>query len=247
MALVHSFETSGNKLFKYRGQIPALLFIAAIPAILLYNYDWLSPVYNFIFLGLSIFSCFLGFLIRAMAVGTTPKGTSGRNTEKQVAESLNHTGIYSVVRHPLYLGNFFIWFGIVIFTANVWFIIIFCLAFWIFYERIMFAEERFLEKKFGDRYLNWAKGVPAFFPNFRLYQKSEYGFSFKSILRREYSGFYATVVGLVYVDFLKQSTMAGEWIFKFSWLYVLVIAGFITLSLRSLKHYTNLLSEDDRS
>lgn len=247
MALVHSFEHTGNKLFKYRGQIPALLFIAAIPAILLYNYDWLSPVHNFIFLSLSLTSCGLGFFIRAMTVGTTPKGTSGRNTEEQVAETVNQKGIYSIVRHPLYLGNFFIWFGIIIFTANIWFMIIFCLVFWIFYERIMFAEERFLEKKFGNQYLDWSKNVPPFIPNFKIYKKSNIPFSLKAVLRREYSGFYATVVGLVYVDFLKDSTIAKVPLLKIDWIYVLVITGLITLTLRTLKHDTSLLNEDDRS
>ena len=34
------------------------------------------------------------------------KNTSGRNTHDQVADSLNTSGIYSIVRHPLYVGNF---------------------------------------------------------------------------------------------------------------------------------------------
>jgi len=61
---------------------------------------------TYIAIALSMF----GFIIRAIAIGTTPKGTSGRNTkEGQVAESLNTKGIYSMVRHPLYLGNYFMW------------------------------------------------------------------------------------------------------------------------------------------
>ena len=55
----------------------------------------------------------MGFLFRAWAIGTTPAGTSGRNTKEQVAEVLNSTGIYSIVRHPLYVGNYFMWIGIV--------------------------------------------------------------------------------------------------------------------------------------
>ncbi|MGB8874133.1 MAG: hypothetical protein WCC75_12145, partial [Desulfobaccales bacterium] len=44
--------------------------------------------------------------------GLPPRGTSGRNTQGQVAETLNTTGIYSLVRNPLYLGNFLIWLGL---------------------------------------------------------------------------------------------------------------------------------------
>ena len=89
------------------------------------------------------------FWVRSYTIGTTPRGTSGRNTEEQVAEQLNSSGIYSTVRHPLYLGNYLMWIGIVLFTKSISFTIIVSLMYWLYYERIMFAEERFLERKFG--------------------------------------------------------------------------------------------------
>ena len=51
-------------------------------------------------------------MIRIYTVGTTPAGTSGRNRDKQIAEKLNKTGVYSIIRHPLYLGNLLIWLGV---------------------------------------------------------------------------------------------------------------------------------------
>ncbi|MEO5570538.1 MAG: isoprenylcysteine carboxylmethyltransferase family protein, partial [Bacteroidia bacterium] len=148
MTLVSSFEKSGNYLFKYRGQIPVVLFLLAIPAIAL------NPVYNRHFTNaidyIAALVSAIGFFIRAYTVGTTIEGTSGRNTQNQVAEQLNSKGIYSIVRHPLYLGNYLIWIGIVLFTLNIWFVIIVSLLYWIYYERIMIAEEAFLEKKFGE-------------------------------------------------------------------------------------------------
>src|SRR5690625_4190690 len=110
-----------------------------------------------------------GLSIRLVTIGFTSKNTSGRNTtEGQVADTLNTTGIYSTVRHPLYLGNFLMWLGIALWTGNFWFIISFCLFYWVYYERIMFAEESFLRKKFGDRYLEWAEQTPAFFPSLKI-------------------------------------------------------------------------------
>ena len=173
MALIHSFEKSGNILFKYRGQIPLILFIIALPVIYFTNYTIISDSLNSILTIVAISLSILGFLIRAISIGTTPKGTSGRNTKNQVAESLNETGIYSTVRHPLYLGNYFMWIGIVLFTYNFYFIVIVSLAFWLYYERIMFAEERFLEKKFGQKYLKWSLTVPAFIPSFKNYKKKK--------------------------------------------------------------------------
>jgi protein-S-isoprenylcysteine O-methyltransferase Ste14 len=169
MALVHSFENSGNVLFKYRGQIPLLLFFLSIPAVYFTDYQFLDQcegVDLFLLITCAVFS-FSGQVIRAIAIGTSNKHTSGRNTKEQVAEALNTKGIYSTVRHPLYLGNYFMWIGIVMYTYNIWFITIVSLLFWLYYERIMFAEERFLERKFGQQYVDWSLSVPAFWPNLK--------------------------------------------------------------------------------
>jgi protein-S-isoprenylcysteine O-methyltransferase Ste14 len=186
MALVHSFETSGNKLFKYRGQIPVFLFLMAIPFIYFTNYQCVdsNPQLDLILLIICAIVSFSGQVIRSIAIGTANKNTSGRNTkEGQVAEALNTKGIYSTVRHPLYLGNYLMWIGIVAYTYNIYYIIIVSLLFWLYYERIMFAEERFLERKFGEAYVNWSLKVPAFIPSFKNKIKSDIPFSFKTTLR----------------------------------------------------------------
>ena len=247
MALLHSFENSGNILFRKRGQIPVILFIFAIPVIYFTDYSHFSEIQVEVLTYISILLSIIGFYIRAVSIGTTPKGTSGRNTKSQVAESLNRTGIYSMVRHPLYLGNYLMWIGIVSFTFNFYFVIIVSLAFWLYYERIMFAEERFLERKFGDDYLEWSKSVPAFIPGFKNYIKSEVPFSFISVLRREYSGFLATVIGFTFIDYLRYYFTTGEFAVLRLSLYCLVIAKMITLILRSLKHHSKLLNEEGRS
>lgn len=248
MALVNSFEKSGNLLFKYRGQIPVVLFLLAIPVVYLTQLDWMNEcvqaTFNYIAIAVSLF----GFLFRAYAIGTTPKGTSGRNTKQQVAEVLNQTGIYSIVRHPLYVGNYFMWIGIVLFTYNIYFVIIVSLLFWIYYERIMFAEERFLEGKFGDDYMNWSNGVPAFIPAFNKFVKSSIPFSLKTVLRREYAGILATVLGFVFVDYLRaffSGLLENSWIRPS--FYVLIAALVYALIFRSLKHYTRLLHDANRS
>src|SRR4029078_8364421 len=153
-----------NWLFKRRGFIPIVLFILAIPAVYFTDYTAMTSSFTTFINYLSVILSIPGFAIRAYTIGTTPRGTSGRNTDKQGAEQLNSTGIYSVVRHPLYLGNYLMWIGIVLFTKNISFAIIVSLLYWVYYERIMFAEERFLEKKFGDVYLKWSLTAPAFIP-----------------------------------------------------------------------------------
>ena len=123
MALVHEFENSGNWLFKRRSWLPVFMIVAGIFVMYLGNrqailFDMRDEL---IFLGVSL----LGQVIRILTVGFTPKNTSGRNTVNgQLADELNVTGIYSLLRHPLYLGNFFMWLGPVLFLRSVCFTVI---------------------------------------------------------------------------------------------------------------------------
>ena len=244
MSLVDSFEKQGNFLFKYRGQFPVLLFLFQFH---LY-FCHLKLIYIFsLFIMLAVSITIIGLIIRFYTIGTTPKGTSGRNTNKQIADYLNSTGVYSIVRNPLYLGNYFIWLGIAFFTYNLYFIIVLTLLFWLYYERIIFAEERFLEKKFGSKYLNWSSETPVFIPSFKKFKKSSLPFSFKSVLRREYAGILAVVVGFSFIEivrtyFLTNSFNMSPVIFK-----ILIFISILVFVLRYMKHNTNILDETDRS
>ena len=249
MALIHSFEKSGNSLFKYRGQIPVVLFFSAIPVVYFTDFQYFEQNKQSqmaVFITCVLISV-LGQVIRSIAIGTSNKHTSGRNTKEQVAEALNTKGIYSTVRHPLYLGNYFMWIGIVGYTFNIWFVIVVSLLFWLYYERIMFAEERFLERKFGDSYVQWSLKVPAFFPSFKNYERSSIPFSFKTTLRREYSGITATILGYVFVDWLRNVFLNGTYELTNGQFITLSVALLISIVLRSLKHYTRVLFEEDRS
>lgn len=249
MALLHSFENSGNFLFKYRGQIPVVLFLASIPVIYFTDYSFLEHNEQAYWwcLGFAVLCSFLGQYVRAIAIGTSNKNTSGRNTKEQVAEALNTKGIYSVVRHPLYLGNYLMWIGIVLYSFNIWFVLVVSLLFWVYYERIMFAEERFLERKFGEAYMSWSLNVPAFIPSFKNYEKSPIPFSWRTILRREYSGVSATIIGFVFVDIIRDAVISGSFIYHDYYGITIGIALFISLLLRTLKHHTKILFEEDRS
>jgi protein-S-isoprenylcysteine O-methyltransferase Ste14 len=249
MALVHSIEKNGNKLFKYRGQIPIILFLLAVPVVYFSDVSYIlkNEKYFYICTGIAVAMSLTGQIIRAIAIGTSNKNTSGRNTQEQVAEALNTTGIYSTVRHPLYLGNYFMWIGIVFFTFNIWFVISVSLLFWIYYERIMFAEERFLERKFGESYVQWSNSVPAFWPSRKNYIKGAIPFSIKTIMRREYAGISATMIGFIFVAFLRDFFATGKFPMNIQYVYWLAGALLLSLIFRTLKHHTKLLFEEDRS
>jgi len=246
MALVNELEKQGNLLFKYRGQIPIVLFLMAIPFVYFTDLSVYSDNQIWWMTTIAILISFLGFLVRAYTIATTPAGTSGRNTKEQIADCLNSTGIYSLVRHPLYLGNYLMWIGIVFFTFNFYFLIIVSLMYWLYYERIMFAEERFLENKFGQDYLDWASHLPAFFPRLGNFKESNIPFSFKSVLRREYSGILATVIGFCYIELLRSYFFDGILSLSTPLVYALLISLALALVLRTIKRKTSFLEEEGR-
>ena len=250
MALQEEFENQGNWLFRYRGTLPLLILCVGL---VVYLRSKMEPggffltdpihelIYNYFCLLVSLF----GLGIRVYTVGYTPRNTSGRNVDGQLAETLNTKEIYSIVRHPLYLGNFFMWFGPVLLTGNFWFIFAFCFLYWVYYERIMFAEEQFLRRKFGKIYTDWAEKVPAFIPSFKNFEKSELQFSWKKILKKEKNGFAAIFIVFTLFNIL------GEVVQKKTGFDYVLIAGciisvLIYLVLKFLKNKTEVLNEEGR-
>ena len=247
MPLREEFEKNGNWLFKRRSWLPLVLYPFAVAIIYFYPDTTYAHITSTRW-GLFCFAVsFLGLIVRAMTVGFTPKGTSGRNTnEGQVAETLNQTGIYSVVRHPLYLGNFLMWLGLFMFIGVWWFVLICALAYWIYYERIMYAEEEFLRRSYSAQYESWASRTPAFLPRFSGWISSQLDFSFRNVLKREYNGLFATVVSFVLIDIISHYFTSGRFAVDTLWQIIFVLGTISFIVLRTLKKNTRLLEVQGR-
>ncbi len=244
MPLLQEMEQQGLVLFKYRGILPVIIILIGLGV---YLHTKISgnevtfiseQYYEFICLGVAL----LGGFIRAYAVGYTPYNTSGRNIDAQIADTVNTNGIYSIVRHPLYVGNFFCSLGIAMLTQNLWFILFFIMLYWVYYERIMFAEEQFLTKKFGARYTDWASVTPAFIFNFSLWRKPQWPFKFVKVIRAEKNIFF--YIFLIFFVF----SITGEYVVKgkveFERPYWAIACAFwvvIYVVLKILKDYTKVL------
>jgi len=73
------------------------------------------------------------------------------------------TGIFAHTRHPLYLGVLIIYLGLIIFSLSLISFIGWIIVF-ILYDRIASFEEKELEKIFQEKYLEYKKKVPKWFP-----------------------------------------------------------------------------------
>ena len=93
MSLVEEFDKRGNWFFKYRSFLPVILYpLATLVLIVELKQDIKLPELTWSIICLAV--SMLGLIIRILVIGFTPKGTSGRNTSKQVANSINTKGIY---------------------------------------------------------------------------------------------------------------------------------------------------------
>jgi protein-S-isoprenylcysteine O-methyltransferase Ste14 len=97
---------SGRRLFKSRSRVPLTLLPVVILALPESSRvaGRLGRSGNLAVQWLSLSVAFAGVLVRCSAVAYAPDGTSSRETRALRASSLNTTGIYSIVRRPLYLG-----------------------------------------------------------------------------------------------------------------------------------------------
>jgi hypothetical protein len=147
------------------------------------------------------------------------KTLRGRNTKQgQVADVLNTTGLYSIVRNPLYLGNYLMWAAIAMLTGNIWFVLLFSLVFWIYYERIIYAEESFLRQTFGKTYLEWASKTPAFLPKHFNYKQPNIDFSWKKVLKKEKNGLFALFLLFWVFETVGEYAEEGIFVIEEYWL-----------------------------
>lgn len=243
----------GQFLFRWRSYLPYLLALPLIVA--LPQSGWFEAAFGEgaeiawdIFAALIAFS---GLGVRVAAVGVVPAGTSGRNARAQRADSLNTTGLYSVVRNPLYLGNAIIVLGLAL-AVKVWWIVPLALAATaIFYAGVIAAEEAFLHEKFGPAYDLWRARTPAILPDFGLWRRPQLPFSLRNVLRREYNGFYQIVVSLTALEFASDVLGEGVSLAAFvdedgHWLWFLGLGTAVWFVLRSMKKYTVWLRVEGR-
>ncbi len=242
----------GDFLFRWRGWVPLLMLpVVALGFMQTNYYTDASGQYGEAWKVLCFIVALSGLAVRVLVVGRAPSGTSGRITKHQKATRLNTTGLYSLCRNPLYFGNFFMNFGVLLFLNSFFVLAIYTLFFWLYYERIILREEDFLEGKFGDEYREWAARTPVIVPRFSNcrfsgWTPADLPFSWRTVLRREYTGLFAVILALTAMEMIGGLLAGGNFSLGGGWraVFVFGLAAYITL--RSLKKYTRVLHEAGR-
>lgn len=138
-----------------------LFFLIVLPLVLFTAHRW--PEESFLDLGLDTLGygfIVLGILTRLWAtlyIGGRKNG------------SVQQTGPYSLVRHPLYLGTFAIGIGFSALSENPVVLLVVLGYLFVQYWFTIRHEEQVLTGLFGDAYLAYRQRVPCIFPRLKTF------------------------------------------------------------------------------
>jgi len=149
---VHSFEWA----IKFRQPISAAVILACLALLIATPSSWtdnrivglLSDTLGFVLIVLAAF----GRIWSSLYIG-------GYKEDRIVSE-----GPYAIVRNPLYVFSFLGAFGMGLVTERLLILAIIAGAFLLYYPLVVMAEERNLQRKFGQGYMDYLNRVPRFFP-----------------------------------------------------------------------------------
>jgi protein-S-isoprenylcysteine O-methyltransferase Ste14 len=241
MSLRTEFEASGAWLFRHRSFLPLLALPIVVGGLWSFSFVGTSHRLTECWNALCLLVSLAGLGVRVLTIGYVPKGTSGRNTHRQFADQLNTSGMYSLVRHPLYFGNFLIVLGMAMCFHTWWMVFVTTCLYALYYERIMFAEEAFLRAKFGEAFERWASKTPAIVPKQHGWEPPSIPFCWRTVLRREYTAFYGITSGFCLLEVAGDSVAAGYLHVDWPWVVLFGFGAVTYITLRTLKKKTKLL------
>lgn len=220
------FIAYGDLLFKRRNAIFPIfllcLFLAFPPL----------PHPQLPWIGLTITVC--GQLLRMAVIGFAYIKRGGLN-KKVYADTLVTSGFFEACRNPLYVGNVLILGGLLLMHGNPIVIFIGSIFFLSAYQAIIATEENFLRNKFGEEYTHYCTKVPRWWIRFErlptVFRSME--FNWRKVIYKDYSTIFSW--GAQAIALLAYREYSSTRHASISWLYALLLLGFVTLLIRLAK------------
>jgi protein-S-isoprenylcysteine O-methyltransferase Ste14 len=224
----------GNACFRFRA-------ISVVPVILIvyflfdpFDFGGFDVVLNIIGLLLAL----TGAATRFISAGFAKPFTSGRENFL-LADNLNTRGTYSIVRNPLYVGNFLVYNGILIAYSSPAALAIFDVFFILNYYFIILSEEDYLERQFGDGFREYCRAVPKVIPRFNRYLRNDRPFNWtRAVFKEKNTTFYWISFYIVSL-LIKEYKLNDGVIEKFWWHAVPILVLFALNVLLTLTKKTN--------
>jgi protein-S-isoprenylcysteine O-methyltransferase Ste14 len=160
---IHEHLTGEHK-WNHTGQLSLLLVfsISLLMDLLIFNIStWFQNIIPlFIRIIVSIPILILSYYL-------INKSTKTIFNQNQDESTIIKSGIYSKVRHPIYLAPIIMYLGIIILSLSI-IVFIIWIPIIIFYYNMGKYEERLLLDKFGNEYEKYMNDVPMFIPKIRI-------------------------------------------------------------------------------
>lgn len=99
-----------------------------------------------------------GFLLGFPALRGMLRARTSPNPHRPTTR-LVFDGTYRITRNPMYLGMLISYSGLSIFFQNPWFLLFLPILVWLFTTWVIIPEEKYLESKFGQEYLDFKARV----------------------------------------------------------------------------------------
>lgn len=80
-------------------------------------------------------------------------------------------GPYMFMRNPMYIGRFFVIFGVILMTGSPWIMIGFTVLYYFYMVNRVKREEVVLEKLFGEDYRQYCRDVHPYLPGLKRFDK----------------------------------------------------------------------------
>ena len=197
----------GNFLFRFRNQLfPAVivvLFLLMPPAALVLD----NPVLTLAKDAAAILIILAGLVLRATVVGYKYIQRGGLK-KKVYAKDLVTEGMFGVCRNPLYVGNMLLYTGIFLLHGNPLLIVAGVSLFAFMYQCIVYAEEAFLLRTFGEAYRAYCRDVPRWMLRLSNFSQSTEGMTFniRRVVGKDYSTVSAAMIAILATEMYKLAT-----------------------------------------
>ena len=108
----------------------------------------------------------IGIICIVIGIGLWISAVVNSRISKNIKElKLVTTGVFAIVRNPIYSAFLFLFTGILLFTRNLY-LLIFPIIFWIYLTYLLKeTEEKWLKDKFKEEYQKYMKKVNRIIPN----------------------------------------------------------------------------------
>ena len=138
---------------------PPLIFLSGlvVGGIISWFYPWqLLPGGLAVLFGNLLF--LIGIAVIAVAFAQMRRAKTNIEPWKPTTKILE-AGVYRISRNPIYLGMILVYLGISCFFNFVWFLPFLPIVLAIIHFGVILREEKYLESKFGEEYLDYQKRV----------------------------------------------------------------------------------------